>query len=198
MNSTAHASNRIEANIKAQQLSGAAMTVVGAAVLLLLPFFWTHLTGSQRGIAIIVGAAAFLTGRRNLARARSRRYGIAIEKAWTAKAVLALRAKGLDTRSNVLMRGRGDIDLVASRAGAPVPIEIKSFHHWESHSDRCKKAVCQTLRQMDYLHARQAFIWLPVAKAWWWRRIFGYRAGQVRIVVGSSAKLARAVNRKLG
>lgn len=130
-------------------------------------------------------------------RAARREYGKQVEIVATRNAVDALKGSGLSVRTNVMVRGIGDIDLVVERGGQAIPVEIKSFVKWNQFlwvvGEREGRAYSQVSRQMKALGARQGIIWLPNGRPTAWQRIFPPSYGGVRVIFGAARQIARSV-----
>lgn len=165
----------------------------GSAGLVLFGFnHWEPVTTL---VACMAAAALFHVARWQWRQAGSRNYGVRVEHRMTHDAVRLAGRYGLAAEPNRILRGAGDIDLSLSRNGQCVAVEIKSFHHWRAHEDRCVRAKAQACRNANRIGAA-ACVWLPVAKPRFWRSN-SFRDGDTLVVIGKTRTLLRAVNKEL-
>ena len=146
----------------------------------------------------IVGLVLLQSGSRLLKRANVREFGKRFEGAITPKAVAALEKPGMNIRTNLRVRGLGDIDIVVSTAeGKSVPVEIKSFVVWNQFlflkGKRERSAIHQAERQRAFLSAHAAIIWLPQGRPNLMQSLFGAGTGTVKVVFGGELTLMRAI-----
>ncbi|TAN03153.1 MAG: hypothetical protein EPN36_14240 [Rhodanobacteraceae bacterium] len=193
---TRHGS-RVSAAIAEQALIGVVMLVSVLAIGYLtlsgarLPGRLEWLVGAYVLVALIVCV-------HSLRAVRARFHGRDVEDRAAREAVDVLPKFGVNVVALGLpVPGLGDIDIVAGRAERRMPVEIKSFHTWEE-SDRCLHARTQVTRQMAALRANHGIVWLPDARAGWWRRWRGLAASpDVTVAFGSARNLARVARRWL-
>lgn len=156
----------------------------------------------NHALALALGAAglAFLgQGAFLFKRAKNRAFGKRLEEAFAPRGAQALVGRGFETRANVMVRGIGDVDLIAYINDEPVPIEIKSFRRWNQFlifmGERERKTLSQVWRQKQALNAPVAFVWLPQGSPTLLQRLFGAGSGSIRVVFGRERELVRAVER---
>lgn len=99
-----------------------------------------------------------------------------------------------------MVKGLGDIDLVAYVGGTPVPIEIKSFRIWSQflffNGKREARTIAQAGRQKSRLKADIAFVWLPQGRPTMLQRFFGAGGSRdIKVIFGSEKVLADALAR---
>lgn len=91
----------------------------------------------------------------------------------------------------------GNIDLIARINRYRIPIEIKSFRHWDTHlfidGEREKRAIRQAKMQVQYLNAPCGIIWLPETKPTFLQSLFGVQRDNVRVVFGDTDALRKAL-----
>jgi Holliday junction resolvase-like predicted endonuclease len=181
---------------KANLRAGLICTVLMLVTLLLI---WEHSIPLFGGsiIAALFGGFAGL----QFSILRRRQFGKSMEVQATERACTELQRAGFVTQTNKMVRGVGDIDIIAARNGKRATIEIKSFIVWQRfllvfNGLRERKAVKQASRQRDAVRADVALIWLPQGRSEWWSVFFPFpRVGSdVRLVRGSPAKLVKALN----
>lgn len=131
--------------------------------------------------------------------ASNRKFGKTFEQDMTAKAASRMDSAGINYRSNVMIRGLGDIDILVNTADGHLPVEIKSFRKWDqgffSIGEREDKALEQARRQKAAINSSRAIVWLPQGEATFFQWLFGAGAGRVRVVFGSEKKLVKALKR---
>lgn len=152
--------------------------------------------------AVIAGAAGlglFGYAQRMWQVAASRRFGKTFEQDVTAKAEKRLQSAGMSFKSNVMMRGLGDIDIVVQAGDMRVPVEIKSFRKWNqglfSFGEREQRAIDQACAQKAALNSTRALIWLPQGERTFWQWLFGAGAGRVHVVFGDEKRLVKVLKR---
>src|SRR5690606_28012666 len=129
-----------------------------------------------------------------------RRHGQRVERQAGPSLQRELREHSMKSRTNVLMRGVGDIDVVHDQSdGQSVPIEIKSFVLWKQWwifpGRREREAYRQVQGQIEALRAPRGYIWLPNGKPTLLQRVIAPRRGAVRVLFGSPSRVARALKR---
>lgn len=143
---------------------------------------------------VLLGKSSFL-----LRRAKNREFGKRLEERFAPRAAQALTEQGIQVRTNVMIRGIGDIDLVAHVEGRPVPVEIKSFQRWSQFlffmGERERKTVSQVRRQKQAIDAPHAIIWLPQGRPTLLQLLFGVGSRSIRVVFGNEKALLRALDR---
>lgn len=165
----------------------------GSAGLVLFGF--NHWEPSTTIVCCAVAAALVHIARRQWRQAGSRVYGVRVEQHMTRDAIRLAGRYGLIAKPNYVLRGAGDIDLLLSRDGRRVAVEIKSFHQWSAHAARCLGAKAQACRNAGRIGAG-ACLWLPVAKRRFWRSN-SFRDGDILVVLGKTRTLLRAVDKEL-
>lgn len=144
-----------------------------------------------------LSAVLMYAARRAWVSARSRWYGQDVEKWAVGRIGKILDRRGQEWRSGMLVRGLGDVDLwVRGRRGTSV-VEIKAFRVWRQSvfqlGSREARALEQAQRQLQAVGADRAYVWLPRGRPTLTQRIFGAGKGQVRVLFGSPAAVARKV-----
>lgn len=132
---------------------------------------------------------------------KRRQFGKQLETRATDQACAELERAGFVLQTNRMVRGLGDIDIIASKGEKKATIEIKSFVVWTRfliffNGDRERKAVKQAAKQREAVDADVAVIWLPQGRASWLSMLFPYPSvgSGVRLVRGGPAKLRKALN----
>lgn len=152
--------------------------------------------------AAVFGVIAFAltsVGASRLKRAANREFGKAFEEGFVERAVREMDRLGIQSKANLMVRGIGDIDLVAYPGDAPVPVEVKSFIRWNQFlvfkGEREARALAQSERQRRAIMAKRGIVWLPQGRPTLLQRLFGAGGGDVSVVFGSERSLVRAVKR---
>lgn len=152
--------------------------------------------------AVLFGVIAFAlagAGASRLKRAANREFGKAFEVEYVERAVREMDMHGIRSKANLMVRGIGDIDLVAYPGDAPVPVEVKSFIRWNQFlifkGEREARALAQSERQRRAIRAKRSIVWLPQGRPTLLQRLFGAGGGDVSVVFGSERSLIRAVKR---
>lgn len=131
--------------------------------------------------------------RRNMKRAGSRKFGLAMEHAALARLGPRLDSLGISWRKNVPLSGLGDADLVVNTRHGRIVVEIKSFGRWRQilvfAGARERAALAQAARAADALRARRAVVWLPQGRKSFLQGIFGAGGRGVRVVFGGEQAL---------
>ncbi len=152
--------------------------------------------------AAIFGVIAFAlagAGASRLKRAANREFGKAFEVKFVERAVSEMDRLGIRSKANLMVRGIGDIDLVAYPDDAPVPVEVKSFIRWNQFlifkGEREARALAQSERQRRAIRGKRSIVWLPQGRPTLLQRLFGAGGGDVSVVFGNERSLVRAVKR---
>jgi len=184
---------------KRDQLRAAKGSAAGAALLgggILFALNGNHTVAVTLGAAglALLGQGAFF-----LKRAKNRAFGKRLEEAFAPRGAQALIERGFQTRTNVMVRGIGDVDLIAYVHDEPVPIEIKSFRRWGQFlifmGERERKTLSQVQRQQQSMNARRALVWLPQGRPTLLQSLFGAGSSSIKVVFGGERALARTVER---
>jgi hypothetical protein len=192
-------SNPVLSDIRSTRLLALGVAALGVAFIGLFV-----LSVSSRGGIMwtpgIIGCCLIAVARYYLSRCKRRLHGLRVEDRVMDHAAGTLSRYGFTVQANVCLPGHGDIDMVITRDGERyMPVEIKAFESWGmdwSNRKRRDDAIKQVTHALNYLEATHGFIWLPEARAGWWRRTFGLRRGSITIVFGSATRLARIANRR--
>lgn len=184
---------------KADRVSGAKLTSYGglsaivAAGLSINGYLWASIGFALA--ALILAQSGFS----RFQRARNREFGKAFEEEFIERASRELIEHRLTPRSNVMVRGIGDIDLVVCSPKTIITVEVKSFRKWNGflvfNGDREKRAMIQADRQRRALMAEHGIVWLPQGRPTLLQRLFGVGSGNVSVVFGNERALVRAVKR---
>lgn len=166
-------------------------------------FGWFALNGFH-GVALVFAMLALVLAKSGASRLRSaanREFGKQFEKVFIERATFELAEHGFASRSNVMVRGIGDIDLVVNKGAVRIPVEVKSFRKWNQflvfNGDREKRALDQSDRQRRALKAERGIVWVPQGRTTLLQRIFGVGSSNVKVVFGDERALVRAVKKMI-
>lgn len=155
--------------------------------------------------AAVFGVIAFAltsVGASRLKRAANREFGKAFEEKFVERAVREMDRLGIQSKANLMVRGIGDIDLVAYPGDAPVPVEVKSFIRWNQFlvfkGEREARALRQSDRQRDALKAERGIVWVPQGRPTLLQRFFGAGSGKVIVIFGDERALLNGIMRLAG
>lgn len=152
--------------------------------------------GNNVLVTLVLAAGLAILARYTWRKSCRRIYGISIERASTRDALHLAPWYGLVSEANLLIPGRGDVDLALSRGGLYAAVEIKSFRYWGAKQERCMHAIQQAHRNSAAIRGVLAVVWLPNAKTRFWRSNCFRHEGAL-VVLGGVKRLLRAVSREL-
>lgn len=155
-------------------------------------------SGLLKIVSLLYGAGLAWFSIHEFQVATARSYGIEIEQRSIATIQRMAERYRLDAEANRRVPSLGDIDLILSRGGQSVVVEIKAFHSWSDREQRCRHAAEQAARGARFSGASRACVWLPAARPSWWASCLTTSTGEGAIVVlGGAHNMLRAANRLL-
>lgn len=175
----------------------------GFVVLAAITAWQAIASGDARLLALglFVAVAALAAARWVWRNGMRRWYGKDLERWAVGQLGRLLDRRGIAWEAGRLIRGVGDVDLLASPTKGAVVVEIKSYERWGSGwlgagSERDLAAIAQVQAQVDSVGAIQGYLWLPRGRPTLLQRLFlGFSRGQVRVVIGSERRMARLIER---
>lgn len=165
---------------------------------------WRAVASGEAAVAVLgltVAAGCLAAARWAWRNGMRRWYGKDLEQ-WAIEQIgRLLDRRGIPWEAGRLVRGIGDVDLLAIPTKGAVVVEIKSYERWGTGwlgraSERDLAAIAQVQAQVDSTGAIQGYLWLPRGRATLLQRLFlRHSGGQVRVVVGSERQMARLIAR---
>lgn len=151
-------------------------------------------------IAVAVMITCTLVAILQFKRASRRQFGKTFENTHVAMAMKHLRNTPFKGVPNAKGGGQEDIDLLVVGRGRPIPVEVKSYIHWQTYfwrlfGARERRAIAQSKRQQRYTNARASIIWLPQGRPGFWQRLTAHpkAASNIHLVFGGTDELIRAI-----